>query len=310
MKCSFEGGRPALRILVTGGSGFIGQAAVTELVRRGHTVIATARAVAESLPALPGLTWVAWDGMRQPVPAIAFRGMTAILHLAVPESPFSFPEKNEALFRLEIETSFRLLEEARIHGVKRVLFASTGDVLGASASPALESDRHYRPDSFYGTSKACLELLASAYKNVLQTSVFRFYHPYGPGGEKFLINRLFSKVAEQQEIVLEPPDGILVNPVWTDDLAQGIALAVESEADGIFHFGGPDTLRLREMIMLMAALLKVPARIRLNDRPCVDRHAGDFRRAAEILGYHPAVRLREGLMRLMETAAFSGPIRS
>lgn len=295
-----------MKILVTGGSGFVGKAAVAELLSRGNEVVATTRNTAVSgLTSHPRLSWLEWDGTQKTLPAADWATFDSILHLAVPASPFTFPDKNEALFQTQVAASFQLLEIARKHSIKSLLFGSTGDVFSSESEPPTENHKHYAPSSFYGTTKACMELMAQAYSPVLCTMSLRFFHPYGPGGDKFLINRLLLQVGEGKEIKIEGKDGILLNPLWVEDLAVGIALAIENPQPGIFHFSGPDLLTLRELLVLIGELIDKEPRLINVQGPCSHHHAGRFEKTATLLGFSPKVGIKEGLERLLESAPYA-----
>ena len=293
----------SLTVFVTGGSGFVGTAVVGELLERGHHVIATTRELSSRLRMAPNLRWIAWDVVNDPVPELDWTRVQVALHLAAPEKLFDFPRQAAHIYELTVAATFRLLETARNLGVGRVLVASTGDVLGSNERPGSEDDVLYLPTSFYGTAKACAELLTRSYQSVLSTAILRFYHPYGPGGQRFLINRLVRSVTEEQEIRIEGEDGITLNPVWIDDLARGVCLAVESSQEGVFHFAGPETVSLRELVELIGGVVNKNPIVRSESRPCIQRHAGAFERSSQILGYRPRMTLRDGIRRLSDTMA-------
>jgi nucleoside-diphosphate-sugar epimerase len=291
-----------MKILMTGGTGFIGQAVLKELLRRGHWVVATTRNSPNNLRRAPNLEWVAWDGATAALPDVPWRKFQAILHMAASTNHLGLPDNTKELYELSVGATFRLLEAARFNGVPRVLVASTGDVLGSSLHAAREEDVLYAPSSFYGTVKACAELLLRSYRSALSTSILRFYHPFGPGGDHFLVNRLIPCVAEGREIKVEGQNGIRLNPVWVDDLAVGVCLAVESEDSGIFHFGGPQTMSLRELAGIIGKLVRRAPVIQSTTAPCIQRHAGSFDLTARILGYQPKVSVEEGLAKLLARA--------
>ncbi len=291
-----------LHVLVTGGSGFVGRAVVAALLERGHRVTATTTSPPEQLPAHPRLQWTVWDGMAQPAPPVRWEGIDVIAHLAAPPPPLTFPDRATALYELTVAASFRLLEAARTSGVRRALFASTGDVLREGDCPATEADILYQPPGFYGTVKACGELLFRSYEPVLSTAILRLYHPYGPGGEKFLVQRLMQAVRERKEITIDGPQGILLNPIWSQDLAKGICLAVESEEVGIFHFGGPEYVTLRRLLELMGELVGAEPIIRVGPQRPSGSHAGSYELTRRRLGFHPQVSVRDGLSMLLTLA--------
>src|SRR5262245_55560459 len=278
-----------LNVLVTGGNGFVGQNIVAELVRRGHDVIATTRSLSADLPTAPNLRWISWNVLNEPMPQVEWRSLHAILHLASPAKPFHFPDQAPLMYELTVAATFRFLEAAREHGVGRVLFASTGHVLGSNERPNSEEDVLYMPDSFYGSTKACAELLLRAYPSVVSTAILRFYYPYGPAGEAFLMNRLVNAVIEEREIRIEGENGIRISPVWIEDLARGVALAVESSESGIFHFPGLEVVSMRELVELIGTLANKKPRLRSESVPCIQRHAGFFEITRQRLGYNPQV---------------------
>jgi len=298
-----------LNVLVTGGTGFVGKTVVAELVRRGHDVIATTQALSAELTTAPNLRWISWNVLNEPLPQVDWRRLRAILHLASPTKPFHFPEQAALMYELTVAATFRFLEAAREHGVPRVLLASTGHVLGSNERPNGEDDVLYVPDSFYGTTKACAELLLRAYPAVVSTAILRFYYPYGPAGEAFLMNRLVNAVIEEREIRIEGEDGIRISPVWIEDLARGVALAVESSESGIFHFPGPEIVSMRELVELIGTLTDKRPRLRSEPVPCIQRHAGSFEITRQRLGYNPRVFLREGVSRLLAATEVSQPHR-
>lgn len=291
-----------MTVLVTGGSGFVGQAVIAALLRKKHRVIATATALSANLPAAAHLLWVSWNARAEAVPHVSWDGVDAVLHLAVPRQPFDFPAGAAETYDVTVAATFRLLEVARVSGVRRVLLASTADVLGTQNRAATESDVAYAPSSFYGATKAGAELLVRAYQSTLQTAVLRVFHPYGPGGERFLVNRLVTAVAEEREVRIEGPNGILLNPVWLDELALGVCAALESDATGIFHFAGPDTVTLRQLLETAGELTGRAPRIQCAPCAGVQRHYAACERSAQLLGFAPRVTVREGIRRLVAGA--------
>jgi nucleoside-diphosphate-sugar epimerase len=294
-----ENSKLSLSVLVTGGSGFVGKPVVAELARRGHQVYATTTKQSPSLPQSENVIWREWHASTGPLPEIDWNRLDVILHLAAPAGQFEFPEQARLLYELGIASTFRFLELARRKGVKRLLFASTGDVLDTRERPAREDNVLYLPRSFYGTVKACGELLLRSYQSIISTAILRLYHPYGPGGERFLVHRLIESVRDGREIRLQGRDGVSLNPVWIEDVAVGLCSAVESSATGIFHFAGPDHVSLRALAEIIGEIANKKPVFRVEDSVAPGGHEGAFERTQRCLNYTPQVSLREGLARIM-----------
>lgn len=297
--------------LVTGGSGFIGSALIRRLRRTGWRVTATCQ-TGKQLPARDGVRWVMWRAQDGCVPACDWDDLDCVIHLANPR--VQAHDVSELPRQLEggVLATGRLLEQAIRHRVRRFVFISSGDVITPAGGMAREDDCNYAAAGFYGGAKACSEILTRSCAPFISTAIVRVYHPFGPGGDDFLINRMVAAVAAGRKITLERGGGILLNPVWIDDLAHGVERAAASGAGGIFHLAGPDTTRFADLLQLMGQLLGKPVLTRVkNARPSLN-HAGDCRRARRLLGWRPETRLAAGLRKVIQaleqtSAASSGP---
>lgn len=290
----------AIRVLVTGGSGFIGRAVIPELNRRGQQVIATTHVAMDDLTESEQTRWVIWDALSAPLPAVEWSEVRSVLHLANPQNPFDFPAAAALMYEVGVAATYRLLERARKEGLAHVAIASSGDVIGQTHIPVREDNVNYRPLSFYAACKACGEVLAQSYSKVFPVAVLRFFHPYGPNGDRFLINRLVRRVLRGEEIEIEGEDGLPINPVHITDLAKGIVLALSSGESGIFHFAGPDHVTLRYLIERIGEIAGRRVKVRSLQKEVNGNHIGIYKQSEILLGYHPRITLEDGLRSLVE----------
>lgn len=170
-----------MRILVTGGSGFIGRHIVSTLSTAGHEV----RVVDLQPHADPSVDLVQGDIADPEVIDAAFAGgFDGVVHLAAVTSVLRSVEHPELTFRTNVEGTHRTLEGARAAGVRTLVFASTG---GAITGPMEESKiterSRLRPMTPYGATKAAAEMLMSAYTHMfgVRCTCLRFTNVYGPG---------------------------------------------------------------------------------------------------------------------------------
>jgi UDP-glucose 4-epimerase len=168
------------RILVTGGSGFIGRHAVRELAAAGAVV----RVVDLQPHPDPSVDIVQGD-LAEPavVEAAVSGGLDAVVHLAAVTSVLRSVEQPDLTFRTNVAATHVLLEGARAAGARALVFASTNAVTGPMDAPAITEAATLRPLTPYGSTKAAGEMLMSAYTASygLRCCAIRLTNVYGPG---------------------------------------------------------------------------------------------------------------------------------
>ncbi len=170
----------ASRILITGGSGFIGRQFVKALSAAGARV----RVVDLQPHPDPSVDLVQGDIADAAVVEAALDGgIDAIVHLAAVTSVLRSIEQPELTYRTNVAGTHRVLEGARAAGVKALVFASTNAVTGPMDAPAITERAALRPLTPYGASKAAGEMLMSAYTAVygVRCTCLRLTNVYGPG---------------------------------------------------------------------------------------------------------------------------------
>ena len=168
------------RILVTGGSGFIGRRVVADLTDAGAAV----RIVDLKPHSDPGIDLVRGDIAEPEVLETAFDGgCDGVVHLAAVTSVLRSMEHPGLTFRTNVEGTHALLEGARAAGVRALVFASTNAVTGPMEAPAISESATLRPLTPYGATKAAGEMLMSAYTASygVRCVALRLTNVYGPG---------------------------------------------------------------------------------------------------------------------------------
>jgi UDP-glucose 4-epimerase len=168
------------RILVTGGSGFIGRHVVAELAAAGaHVRVIDLRPHPD-----PAVEIVIGDLAEPEVIAASLEGgIDAIVHLAAVTSVLKSLEQPELTQRTNVTATAALLEAARVAGVGTLVFTSTNAVVGPMEGPAISESSRLRPLTPYGATKAAAEMLMSAYTETLglRCACLRLTNAYGPG---------------------------------------------------------------------------------------------------------------------------------
>jgi len=175
-----EGSLRGRRILVTGGSGFIGRHAVAGLTRAGAHV----RVVDLKPHPDPEVDIVVGDIADLDALEAAFAGgIDSVVHLAAVTSVLRSLEQPDLTFTTNVAGTHALLEAARGAGAQSLVFASTNAVTGPMDAPAIVETAQLRPLTPYGATKAAAEMLMSAYTASygLRCACLRLTNVYGPG---------------------------------------------------------------------------------------------------------------------------------
>lgn len=273
------------RVLVTGGTGFVGPALVEELLRAGHQVRVALR---RDAPLLPGVEYTITGGIG---PATDWRpallGVGAVVHLAA--RAHVSDESARALSRFREVNSLgtrRLAEAAAAAGVRRFVFLSSVKAMGESSRPdrpLTEADAP-RPEDAYGISKlegeaALLELAAG---NGLQPVILRAPLIYGPE-----VKGNFLRLLRLVDRGLPLPLGAIANRrslVARVNLVSALRRCVEHDAAAgeTFLVADGEDLSTPELVRRLARALGRPARL-LPVPPGLLRAAGSlFGRAGEV----------------------------
>ncbi len=169
-----------MRILVTGGSGFIGRHVVSDLRGAGHHV-----RVVDLVPHPdPDVDLVQGD-IADPriLEEATHGGIDAVIHLAAVTSVLKSMEHPEETYRTNVDGTNVVLQAGRAAGATALVFASTNAVIGPMEAPAITESAALRPLTPYGATKAAGEMLMSAYTASygLRCAVMRLTNVYGPG---------------------------------------------------------------------------------------------------------------------------------
>ncbi len=301
-----------MRVLVTGGAGFIGSHVCDVFVRAGHEVIALDNLSSGRKENLDPRVRLEVLDIRDPEAAALLRAERpqVLCHLAAQMDVRRSVEDPRFDAEANILGFLNLLEAARASGVGKVVFSSTGGAIYGEQDvfPAPES-HPTRPVSPYGVSKAAGELYLGYYRAQygLPSVALRYANVYGPRqnphGEAGVVAIFSQRLLAGQDCTIYGEGRQTRDFVYVEDVARANLLAVEKELVGPVNIGTgveTDINRLHGLLAQAAGVdrpaLHAPAKPGEQLRSCVDN--GLARRE---LGWQPTVELSEGLRR---TVAF------
>ena len=302
-----------MKILVTGGAGFIGSHLVRLLQAEGEQVEVVdnfSTGLRENLPA--GTVIHACDVTSPELSEIFEAGQfDAVVHLAGQTTVHVSMADPELDGTQNVVGSIHVLEQARRFGVKRVIFASTAASYGDVAEEHLPIDEFepLAPLSFYGLSKVTVEHYLDLYHKAygLDYVVLRFANVYGErqgdGGEGGVISIFAKRVARGKPITIYGDGKQTRDFVYAGDIARGIYAALQTpHANRAYNLSTQTETSLNELVEVLdkvAGKKLTPA----YDAP----RPGDIYksllangRARRSLGWKPQTSLEEGLRRTYE----------
>ncbi|HRY63564.1 MAG TPA: SDR family NAD(P)-dependent oxidoreductase [Patescibacteria group bacterium] len=309
-----------MKILVTGGAGFIGSHVVKKLIGLGHKVVVVDNFNNYYEPRLKrdrvkiflrGLKFKVYEidiaDYKKLERIFKKEKFDKIIHLAAQagvryslENPFVYAETN-------IVGTLNLLELARHYKVKDFIYASSSSVYGNNKNlPFKESDRVDEPISLYAATKKSTELLAYTYHHLfgINTVGLRFFTVYGPWGRPDMALFKFTKnIIEGKEIEVYGQGAMDRDFTYIDDIVAGIigTLKVKSGYE-IFNLGNSRPEKLMKMIGLIEKNVGKKAKIKMLPMQAGDvrKTYADIKKAKKQLGYQPRINLEEGIRRFVE----------
>src|SRR6266852_2434074 len=304
-----------MKLLVTGGAGFIGSAFVrlslsdhsTRIINLDKLTYAGNLANLESVSSSPRYRFVHGDICDEALvnSLLAEEKPDAIVHFAAESHVDRSILSAAPAFETNLRGSFTLLEAARANGIGRFVHVSTDEVYGSLESP-LEADEEYplSPSSPYSASKAGSDLLARSYFITyrLPVVITRASNNYGPYQfpEK-LIPLMISNALEARPLPVYG-DGMQVRDwLYVDDHCRGIRAVLEKGRDGeIYNIGGNCSLPNLDVVRKILAATGMPESLMktVEDRPGHDRrYALSSAKLMRETGWAPSVEFEAGLAR-------------
>ena len=307
-----------MRILVTGGAGFIGSHACAQLLRQGHAVAAiddfndfydpaTKRANLRALPDVEVFEGDIRDAgfVEKTVGAGKF---DAVIHAAARAGVRPSLKDPQLYIDTNITGTQNLLAAARRAGIGRFVFASSSSVYGlAKKVPFTEDMPLPQTLSPYAATKIAGEHLCGNYAHLygMRVVCLRFFTVYGPGQRPDLAIHKFTRAIDRGESIPQFGDGSTRRDyTYIDDIVQGVAgaLRYEGPAFDIFNLGENQTTTLSELIAEIERALGKKASIerlpeQQGDMPLT---AADITKARKLLGYNPRTQIREGIPKFVE----------
>jgi len=300
-----------MKVLVTGGAGFIGSHLVDRLVQEGHEVVVVDNLLTGKRRNLNKEARFYKQDIQSSRLERVFRRERPLLvmHLAAQVDLRRSVEDPIFDAQVNILGTLNLLEQAVKYGTRKVIFSSSGGAIYGEQDvfPAPES-HPIRPLSPYGISKLNGEQYLAYYQRVsgIQHVILRYSNVYGPRqdpeGEAGVVAIVTGKMLAGEQPIINGNGRQTRDFVFVDDVVEANLAVMGKEVQGIYNVGTAEETSVNDLFRLLVELtnanckeLHGPAKKGEQARSVVD-----ISRLRQELGWEPKVTLREGLKRTVE----------
>jgi UDP-glucose 4-epimerase len=239
-----------MRVLVTGGAGFIGSHVVDRLCAEGIAARVLDLRKSSYHRALD-VEHVAADLLDLRAVQRAVKGCDAVVHLAAAADVDDVARRPAEAEAVNARGTLNVLEAARRAGVRRVVYASTIWVYGNGSGTVDEDSAVALPDHLYTATKLAGEMYCRAYGELygLQCTVLRFGIPYGPRARPAGVIPIFvTKALAGEPLTIAGEGSQSRRFVYVEDLAEGVVCALEPQAIGrVYNLVGEQSVTVREI---------------------------------------------------------------
>src|ERR1700726_1839611 len=308
-----------MRILVTGGAGFIGSHLVETLLAAGHDVVILddfndfydPRIKQANIAGFAKDVTVCHVDLRD---GAAVRNLfhrekfDAIAHLAARAGVRPSIQHPQLYYDTNVGGTLHLLEAARVTGIERFIFASSSSVYGVCKTVPFSEDVHLTQTiSPYAATKVGGEFLCSTYSHLYKMRIvaLRFFTVYGARQRPDLAIHQFTRKIHAGRSIDQFGDGTTRRDyTYIDDIIQGTLAALKYGGPifDVFNLGESETIQLKDLIAAIEKALGKKAKInRLPERPGdMPLTCADISKARKFLGYDPKTKFEDGLPRFVD----------
>ena len=303
-----------MRVVVTGGAGFIGSHLCERLIERGDEVVCVDNLSSGVLDNVRHLAdSPRYTISRQDVSAgLSVDGhVDAVAHLASPASPPDYLRRPLETLAVGSRGTENALELAFRHGA-RFIISSTSEIYGDPlAHPQRESDwgnvNPIGPRSVYDEAKRYAEALTMAYHRAkgVNTGIVRVFNTYGVrmrADDGRVVSNFITQALAGKALSIYGSGEQTRSFCYVDDLVRGLLAMLDSDEPGPVNFGNPEERTVTELAELVRRIVGSEAAVEYHALPQDDptRRCPDITLAGRLFGWAPRVGIEEGLRRTTE----------
>jgi UDP-glucose 4-epimerase len=290
-----------MKVLITGGSGFIGSHLVDVLLEEGHEVSIYD---IEAPRYGQNVSYIKGDVRDMKQLLKATNANHAIYHLAAEANVNRFFDSPIYSNEITSSSTLNVLQAARINRTPRVLLASTEWIYGTSEDTGeINEETIYaqNPDHLYTSSKIASELFCRNYRSLygVNFTIMRYGIPFGERARAETVTPIFiNKILNEEEITIHGDGSQTRQFIYVRDLAEGNAACLQPRgANQIYNINGRESVKVIDIVTTLEEILGKKAKVKfIEDRQ--GNYKGRFissLKAEEELGWKPKFTYREAM---------------
>lgn len=279
-----------MRILITGGAGFIGRALTARMVAEGHDVHVLDNLARGTFAVreLAGATCIEAD-IRDPEACLrASHGTEVIVHLAAVSNVMGAEADPDGAFETNVRGTWNMLEAAGQAGVPHLIFSSSREVYGDAVELPVAESAPLSPLNVYGSSKAAGEMLLRSHAGDPHVSILRLANVIGPGDAGRVVP-LWLSAARRREPLRVFGGSQVMDFVPMETVVRAIERVASRPIDGPLNIGSGRPITLLDLANRILAVTQSTSPIAFEPaRPAeVTRFCADVNRLRCLLGIDP-----------------------
>lgn len=305
-----------MKVLVTGGAGFIGSNLATSLVEKGHDVSILDNFFLGTIKNIEkikkDITLIKGDVRNENIVNKVCRNTDIIFHQAAASSSPMFKGDLKNAFSVNIDGTINVLQAAVKNNVKRVITASTSSIYGNNKP--LKEDMKVFPPNFYASTKRQKEYLSFLFsqEHDIETACLRYMSVYGPnekskGVYANLVSQFLWAMQKNESPVIYGDGNQTRDLTYVKDVVMANTLVMESNKKflgEIFNVGTGESTSLNELMKLLNKILGKNIEARNVDMPVknyIRTQKADISKIRKWVGYKPNFDLEMGIRDLISS---------
>lgn len=299
------------RIVVTGGSGFLGSHLCSKLLEQGHEVICVDNFfTGQKRNIVPLIGNPYFEFIRHDICFPLYVEADEIYNLACPASPIHYQHDPVQTTKVNVHGAINMLGLAKRIGA-RILQASTSEVYGDPTVHPQSEDywgnvNPVGPRSCYDEGKRCAETLFMDYWNQhrLRIKIVRIFNTYGPNmhpADGRVVSNFIMQALKNEPITIYGEGNQTRSFCYCDDMIDGFIRMMDTGDDitGPVNIGNPNEFTIKQLAEEVIDLTNSSSRLNYLPLPQDDpkQRRPDITRAGEWLDWEPRIQLREGLQK-------------